>query len=318
MQTIYLGYGNTAQSETISVTPSGGTTPYTYSWTRTNCNSTTLNSPFTYTDSSYTFSPTAASICKSDSDNVYAFAIIATDAHGCASAPVIKRINVVDPFVGNKIRICHRPPGDPTNTQILHVSANSLQAHFDHGDNLGDCNVFNGKMIKPAKEQPTEAVRVYPNPTTGLFKVELSSISDKALILITDVHGKLVASETLTEDQTPVATSTLAASAQGCIWCRCRMAMRATEQRLLCSRVNAHLLLKSRLRQNLGGFFESQLQICQSMDACGKRENRIDRRVPKCICFAVIDNSIWKDGFFGAFLLEIDVLCKDTGEARWP
>jgi hypothetical protein len=46
---------------------------------------------------------------------------------------------------GNKVTICHVPPGNPGNPQTLHVSENALRGHFDnngklhHGDYLGAC-----------------------------------------------------------------------------------------------------------------------------------------------------------------------------------
>jgi hypothetical protein len=36
----------------------------------------------------------------------------------------------------NKVLICHYPPGNPDNRNMLSVSENSLPAHLDHGDNV--------------------------------------------------------------------------------------------------------------------------------------------------------------------------------------
>ncbi len=197
IQTIYLGYSSSAQSESISMAaPSGGTAPYSYSWKQSGCNSTTL-STLSNTANSYTFSPTSSMICRSDSDNVFTFVITTTDAHGCTVSKT-KKINVVDPFVGNKIMICHRPPGNPTNTQMLTVSANAIPAHLGHGDNLGNCAEFQGRTAKASEEQ---AVKVYPNPTAGQFRVELSSISEHAEVTVMDVQGRMIARQVLSNDQ---------------------------------------------------------------------------------------------------------------------
>jgi type IV pilus assembly protein PilY1 len=40
---------------------------------------------------------------------------------------------------GNKIPICHIPPGNPNNPQTLNISINALDTHLDHGDSLGAC-----------------------------------------------------------------------------------------------------------------------------------------------------------------------------------
>ena len=33
-----------------------------------------------------------------------------------------------------RVTICHYPPGNPENVQIITVSENALPAHFEHGD----------------------------------------------------------------------------------------------------------------------------------------------------------------------------------------
>ena len=41
---------------------------------------------------------------------------------------------------GNKVTICHIPPGNPDNPQTITISVNALQAHLAHGDNIGSCD----------------------------------------------------------------------------------------------------------------------------------------------------------------------------------
>ncbi|MBI1861085.1 MAG: hypothetical protein HYR96_09235 [Deltaproteobacteria bacterium] len=36
-------------------------------------------------------------------------------------------------------KVCHVPPGNPDGKLTLHVAANALKAHLDHGDKLGPC-----------------------------------------------------------------------------------------------------------------------------------------------------------------------------------
>lgn len=40
---------------------------------------------------------------------------------------------------GDKVTICHVPPGNPANHHTITVSVNALQAHLDHGDLAGSC-----------------------------------------------------------------------------------------------------------------------------------------------------------------------------------
>jgi len=38
-----------------------------------------------------------------------------------------------------KVTICHVPPGNPGNAQIITVGAPAVAAHLAHGDALGPC-----------------------------------------------------------------------------------------------------------------------------------------------------------------------------------
>jgi hypothetical protein len=46
-----------------------------------------------------------------------------------------------------KVDICHRPPGNPTNVQRITVGAPAVPAHLAHGDTIGtigDCSIGGG------------------------------------------------------------------------------------------------------------------------------------------------------------------------------
>jgi hypothetical protein len=206
LQTIYLGYPSSAQSVIIGATPSNGTAPYTYTWQRSGCNNTVL-APLSNSLATYSFAPTASLICKADSDNVFKFVVTITDARGCATTQQ-RNINVVDPYAGNKIKICHRPPGNPTNTQILSVGAGAVPAHLDHGDNLGNCYNFNGKSVSEDEAEEEQAMKtiaeslkfnVYPNPTTGILILELPKTGSVS-VMITDVAGKVIVRQVLSDN----------------------------------------------------------------------------------------------------------------------
>lgn len=50
-----------------------------------------------------------------------------------------------------KVKICHLPPGNPSNQQDIEVAESALSAHLDHGDYIGACtacSVSNSKFIE--------------------------------------------------------------------------------------------------------------------------------------------------------------------------
>ena len=40
---------------------------------------------------------------------------------------------------GEKVTICHIPPGNPSNAQTITVGSAAVNAHLNHGDTLGEC-----------------------------------------------------------------------------------------------------------------------------------------------------------------------------------
>lgn len=47
---------------------------------------------------------------------------------------------------GNKVTICHIPPGNPDNAHSITINVNALEAHLAHGDTFGDCNGSSGNI----------------------------------------------------------------------------------------------------------------------------------------------------------------------------
>jgi hypothetical protein len=46
---------------------------------------------------------------------------------------------------GEKVTICHIPPGNPENAHTITISINALQTHIDqHGDSIGECTTGGG------------------------------------------------------------------------------------------------------------------------------------------------------------------------------
>jgi len=205
IQTVYLNYPASAQADTIIATASNGLPTYHFSWSKSGCNVIT---PGTYTNATNTavFSPTISDVCSGNNDNVYVYTVMVTDGRGCTGSN-FKRVNVVNPYVGTDVQVCHKVAvRGASSTQLLVVSASQVGTHLSHGDGLGNCPPFTGKVV--TTEDPEE-VMVYPNPTTGVFIVELSRIAEQADITVTDVQGKLITHSVLIKGQAPTATISL-------------------------------------------------------------------------------------------------------------
>jgi len=211
IQTIYLNYPGSAQADTITASISGGTPNYSYNWAKSNCNQSTLGT-YSNTTNTAVFSPVISDICSGNNDNVYTYTVTVTDGNGCTGS-ASKRVNVVNPYVGTNVQVCHKVSvRGATSSQLLQVTPSQVAAHLAHGDGLGNCPPFMGKTV--LSEIPEE-VLVYPNPTTGVFIVELSRLTDQADIMITDVQGKLITHAVLLKDQAPTATFSLSSYAVG-------------------------------------------------------------------------------------------------------
>ncbi len=193
--TIFKGYG--PQSVTLTANVSGGTSPYTYSWTPTN----SLSGSST---SSTTASP----------NNTTKYYLKVTDDEGC-SETVSRRIYVQNvQWYGEKVRICH-------NGQNKKVSYNSVAAHLAHGDRLGYCQSQCKGCPDPGAEDDEindgeakglaaldhngllnndGALRVYPNPNNGTFSVELPESVKGGQVLFRDMAGKVIKTLTFMPD----------------------------------------------------------------------------------------------------------------------
>ena len=104
---------NVAGSSEISVTKGGVAVPFNYSAVDNSMNFT------------YTLTGNAT------------FVITASNSNGSDSKSLV--VNYTEPVVDPQITICHKPPGNPTNTQELTIPQSAWAAHQAHGDVLGTC-----------------------------------------------------------------------------------------------------------------------------------------------------------------------------------
>lgn len=179
--TIYLGYGS--QSVTLSASVSGGTSGYTYSWWPT----TGVANP---TSASTSVSPTTTTT----------YTLTVRDAHNCTKSVnvTIYVIDVRGP--NNTVKVCHAS-GSWWNTSYttMNVSQSAVASHLAHGDNLGSCSNDDdddhnhhcgNKGI--TTEITSGELKLYPNPTSGEFVVDLPTTVKGGEAMIMDANGKVV------------------------------------------------------------------------------------------------------------------------------
>ena len=178
--TIYDGYG--PQSVTLTASASGGVPPYTYTWSGSNI-----------TSASRSVSPS----------NTTVYTVTIKDANN-ATVTKMQQIKVVDVSSGKKVKVCHN------GNNTLSISANAVAAHLAHGDMLGECNNGGGGWCKEVEDEhqqvgPHEetAIKVFPNPSAGVFTVEVPFEGTNVEIMITDLHGKMVDRRSLKENWEP-------------------------------------------------------------------------------------------------------------------
>ncbi len=189
---LYLGYG--AQSTKLQVSlPSTGA-PYTYSWTGTGLSN--------YTSANPVFTATAA--------GNYVFVVTVTNKYGCKTSEAIT-ICVKDIRATNKngtknnkkVIVCHLPPGNPSNVQMIEVGISAVAAHLAHGCSLGTCNQACGTEAKAPITTTEESfdVKVSPNPTSNYFVVQVlsSDKSSKVALRVMDAFGRTVLRESISE-----------------------------------------------------------------------------------------------------------------------
>ncbi|MBA0883407.1 rhamnogalacturonan lyase family protein [Flavobacterium undicola] len=163
--TLYIGYG--PSSLKLTAKPNGGSGSFGFKW------STGETTPSINASTAGTYS------------------VVITDAQGCTTN-TSAAINVIDVSCGNnkdKVMICH-------NGTSICVASSAVQAHLNHGDNIGACGTYS-KVAKSPILETTSSVEsglsVYPNPTSGSFSIQINSLtSGKATINIVTINGQIV------------------------------------------------------------------------------------------------------------------------------
>jgi len=164
--TLYIGYGPSSFN-LVAKPNGGGSGGFTFKWNNGQTTpSINVNSAGTYT-------------------------VIITDSKGCTATTSIT-INVIDVSCGNKndkVMVCH-------NGTSICVASSAVQSHLNHGDNIGVCGTYSKiekSAILTASTSTEPGMKVYPNPTSGEFSIEINSLkATKATITIATVNGQIV------------------------------------------------------------------------------------------------------------------------------
>jgi len=136
--------------------------------------------------------------------------------------------------VGKKVYICH---GGTTSEQ--NISTNAVQSHLASGDQLGACNNQCGVAARGMNTTDTSSttsqagttgiditltstdkIKVYPNPSGGIFNIEVPAVNKEAEIVITDITGRIVEKRMITDNKGKPATFDLSGFTEGIYFIR--------------------------------------------------------------------------------------------------
>jgi hypothetical protein len=131
-QSRFLGY-ESVESEInyLQATASGGfpgdSPPYTFAWDP---------APLSQVDTGNT------SIAAVQPDATTSYLVTVTDSKGCTETSGVDVVvfDVTCGKKGQKVEVCHVPPGNPANEHEICISPNAVPDHLAHGDRLGPCD----------------------------------------------------------------------------------------------------------------------------------------------------------------------------------
>jgi len=206
----------------ISITPGGGTPPYTYSWS--NGETTNPATLLSVAGGPYIVTVKDANGCTktSSSWNVSQPAVIHAAATVMHTAPVGSShgsITLTSVTGGNGLNVMANysytwtgpsgftPPVLTTVTALTSLSAGTYVLTVT--DAKGCANTFNEIITQSAhREEPgtgaiivgSDAIKVYPNPTKGQFNVEIPLEFSEAEIKIIDMTGRVMETRVVTDN----------------------------------------------------------------------------------------------------------------------
>jgi hypothetical protein len=192
--TIFLGFGS--QSVNLSTVTSGGS-GFSYEWT-------TSTGEMVSNEANPSISPEVSTT----------YNVIVTNSNGCSASTSID-VCVIDARSFDKkgrdtgkVTVCHHTNGKKGTKHVeINISANAVMTHLtqhgvgtDHADSLGACNAVcvensSSKAITKTTidgQSILDNLNVYPNPSNGIFDIQLTTNNLDTRISLFDTNGKLI------------------------------------------------------------------------------------------------------------------------------
>ncbi len=213
-----LGTGCSSMSQTATIVLGGG--PIASIVTGGGCGSILFNGgsiTLTGTASnavSYLWSPGGQTTATIQVTQAGTYCVTAFDVSGCPSdAPACTTVNAVDITCGQhgqKVILCHVPPGNPGNPQTLCIAPSAVPAHIANhpGDCLGPCSLYFPRLSSTAYDDDLSSsfyIAAYPNPFSGTFSLEIfNSTSDVMNVYVYDMLGNVVETDNDVNENTQI------------------------------------------------------------------------------------------------------------------
>jgi len=194
---------------------SGGTPPYSYSWTLNRpllCNQITASGDEIFSSGTCTNTtcPTSGTLtgnatCSGNSTitatliDTANICVTVTDSNGCIATDCF-HVNAKDArcFAGNsgiqKVRMCHRTNSQNNTWVQICVDSSAVPALLASGDYIGTCSSFK-KSTSIYENDNSEMIDVYPNPADELLNIMVNvQVIDEVLIQIINMQGQVISS----------------------------------------------------------------------------------------------------------------------------
>jgi hypothetical protein len=141
------------------------------------------------------------------------YCVTAADANGCSTTAcdtIANAVNVACGHNGNKVILCHVPPGNPGNPQTICVDASAIPSHLalHPGDCVGPCSLYYAPRYSEILNTIDEKgffAEAYPNPFTNSFQLHMITSPDMPVTVnVHDVTGRIVETYADVNEQTQI------------------------------------------------------------------------------------------------------------------